>query len=469
MPAIYPIATSRVSDSLIQARLISQFEFDNQELARLQDQVSTGYRISTPSQDAPAAIRAITLQRWLEQKEQAKVNLETTNSFISASDTALTGATDLLNYVQSVALSAIDTTATVEQRRVLRTEVERALQQFLDIGNRQFRGRYLFAGSQTTTQPFELQGQYVAYRGNLTRLQNFADVDYLSDTNISGADAFGAISAEVRGTADLNPILTESTKLSDLREGRGITRGSIQISDGTHTSIVDLSSATTIRDVIQRIEARPPAGREINVTLSRDGLILQLDDGGGGNLTITEVPGGTTASDLGIYNPTGSGTAPFQGRDLDPRLTLLTRLDQILGSRASARIESAGQSNDIRIEAVQNGAAYNGVTVQFINSAASGDQALASYDAGTQTLTIDVSPDVTRAATVVAAINGTGAFTATLDDKLDALNDGNGLIDVTATAVTSGGAGEDFDAAAGLRIENAGEVHTFNFAGAETI
>ncbi|MGE0760266.1 MAG: flagellin, partial [Pirellulaceae bacterium] len=82
---------------------------------------------------------------------------------------------------------------------------------------------------------------------------------------------------------------------------------------------------------------------------------------------------------------------------------------------------------------------------------------------------IDVSPDVTRAATVVAAINGTGAFTATLDDKLDALNDGNGLLDVTATAVTSGGAGEDFDAAAGLRIENAGEVHTFNFAGAETI
>src|SRR6185436_18732658 len=107
MPAIYPIATTRISDALIQARLISQFDFDQTELLRIQDQISTGYRISAPSQDAPAAIRAITLQRLLDHKQQAKVNLNTTQSFVSATETALVGANDLLSHVKALALRSI--------------------------------------------------------------------------------------------------------------------------------------------------------------------------------------------------------------------------------------------------------------------------------------------------------------------------------------------------------------------------
>src|SRR5262245_35182651 len=124
MPAIYPIVTARVSESLIQARLLSQLEFDDNDLVRLQDQISTGYRCSTPSQDASAAIRSVTLQRWLEQKQQAKTNLAANNSFVSATDTALTGATDLLNHVKTVALSAIDSTNSPERVAVLRNEVD---------------------------------------------------------------------------------------------------------------------------------------------------------------------------------------------------------------------------------------------------------------------------------------------------------------------------------------------------------
>src|SRR5687768_11886743 len=146
MPAIYPITTTRISDALVQARLLSQFDFDQHELLKLQDQISTGYRISTPSQDAPSAIRAITLQRLMEQKQQARVNLNTTDSFVNATDTSLIGVNDLLSHMKALALRSIDSTTTEEQREVLRSEVQNAVQQFLDIGNRQFRGRYLFGG-----------------------------------------------------------------------------------------------------------------------------------------------------------------------------------------------------------------------------------------------------------------------------------------------------------------------------------
>ena len=59
---------------------------------------------------------------------------------------------------------------------------------------------------------------------------------------------------------DLNPALTDDTPISRAEGGRGLSLGSIQISDGTNKSIIDLSSAATIGDVVRLIEANPPDG-----------------------------------------------------------------------------------------------------------------------------------------------------------------------------------------------------------------
>jgi hypothetical protein len=104
-----------------------------------------------------------------------------------------------------------------------------------------------------------------------------------------------------------------------------------------------------------------------------------------------------------------------------------------------------------------------------VNVAAVGDQAIATYDALNNTLVIDINPGITRAATVVSAINSTGTFTAQLDDKLDGDNDGSGFVDFTASATTSGGSGENFDAASGLQIVNGGTTHLVEFSSAQTV
>lgn len=467
MPAVYPIATTRVSDALIRARLVSQFSFDQQELVKLQDQVSTGYRISTPSQDAPAAIRAITLQRLLEQKQQARVNLNTTESFINATETSLTGANDLLSNVKALALRAIDSTTTPEQREILRSEVHNAVEQFLDIGNRKFRGRFLFGGSDMETVPFEQVGQYVVYNANESQLRNYIDVDFLSDTNVTGAAAFGAISQAVQGGVDVNPILTRETRLSDLRGGRGITPGSFIISDGTNSKTVDISGATTVGDVVDLLMQTALPGRDLNVTLSGSGIVIDIDDGGGGNFTIQEVPGGTTAAELGILETNGVGTAPLDGTDLDPTLQLTTSLDDILGTRARVRATFGGDNDDLWIEAVQNGSEFNGTQVQFVAGAV-GDTASASYNSGTNTLTVQISPGVTRAVTALNAINSSGVFTARLDELDDRNNDGSDVV-TAATFTTTGGSGETFDRTSGIQIHNGGEDFVLTFDTAETV
>ncbi|HUG67946.1 MAG TPA: hypothetical protein VMM76_09345 [Pirellulaceae bacterium] len=470
MPAIYPVASGRVTEQLTQARLQSQFNFDRLALVRLQDQLSTGIRLSVPSADAPAAARTITLQRLLEQKQQAITTVNTTSSYVAATDSALARVSELLTSIRASALSAVDSTNSEGERRIIAEEVNRALEQLIDVGNQRFRGRYLFAGSNSTQVPFELQGANVVYQGNEIDLKSMVDADFLLNTTVTGNEVFGAISSKVQGTADLDPILTLDTKLNSLRGGLGITKGSFIISDGMSTKTIGIASAETIGDVARLIESNPPDGRQITVRLTNNALVIDIDDAGGGNLTVREVSGGTTASQLGIFNSRGVGVEPLVGTDVAPRLELTTQLADILGTRAAVLLPSTGVNNDIFIEAAENGAHMNGVVVQVVsNGTVAADGAVATFDEVNRVLQVNVNPGTTTATTVVNAINATGQFTAQLDNKLDTDNTGSGPIQFGASGTFAGGSGVVFDKESGIQIVNGGQTHTITFAGAETI
>jgi flagellar hook-associated protein 3 FlgL len=331
MSGVYPVPTTRSSDLHAQARLLAQLHRDQIDIQRLQAQISTGYRLLAPSDDAPAALRGMGLQRLLELKAQASVNLSTTQSYLDASDTALANVSQLLNEAKSTALGFANMAVSEPEKEVALAEIRRSIEQLVNVGNRQFRGRYLFAGARTTTQPFEFDGRQIVYRGNEGGLPSYVDLDLPYDSNVPGSEVFGTFSPGVVGTVDLNPNLTPDTRLSDLYGGEGVVPASIMLSDGSDTRIIDLSSAETIGDVADLIAANPPAGRTITATVSATGLVIDIDDAGGGNLSIREVTTGTTAEDLGILNVAGSGTAPIVGQDLNPRLRLTTPLSSLPG------------------------------------------------------------------------------------------------------------------------------------------
>jgi flagellin-like hook-associated protein FlgL len=471
MTSIIPIPTTRVSDRYVAQRLLAQIQFDEQDLLRLQTQIATGRRINLPSDDAPASVRAIGLQSLLERKAQVRINLQTSESYLSASDAALAGASNLLNEMRGIAISVTGTTSSDTQREAAAVEIERAIQQLVGIGNQQFRGRYLFAGSATTVLPFEISGDNVSYQGNERTLFTNADLNLLLDTNLTGDQVFGAISEPVRGTADLNPILTLETRLANLRGGQGIRPGSVAVSDGTNTSIVDISAAETMGDVAELLEANPPAGRTVTVDVTSTGLTVAID---GGNLTIREVGGGTTASELGILREIGLGAIPIVGTDVNPQLTLTTSLRDILGVRAQATITSLGSKNDLVFEAAVRGPALNGVTISYVDGGiGTAGNETAVYDALAGTLTVTIESGVSTANQIIAAVNAEGTFTARVNPR-EPDNDGAGLVlatasDPTATAVTAGGSGIEFDQGSGLQIVNGDDTYTISIATAETV
>lgn len=472
MAAITPIPSSRVSDLFMRQRLLGQLRVDQSTLLRLQTQLSTGQRIENPSEDAPAALRAAALQSLLERKAQVQTNLSVSQSYLGVTDSAVSQASSLIAEARGIALASIGTAAGATVKETAALQLDQILRQMIDIGNQQFRGRYLFSGSDTTQRPFELLDGAVAYRGDAETILSYSDIDVLFETNVHGDSMFGAISDAVQAGVDLNPRLTANTRLRDLHGGRGIGLGSVSISNGTVTSVVDIGTAETVGDVAGLLERSLP---NLRVDITATGLNLQLTSAG--DLTVKEVSGGTTASELGVLRELGSGPGPIVGTDLNPQLTKTTPLRDILGVRATARLPLPGANNDLLFESALRGPAFNDVTVTFVDGGAgtAGSEA-AVYDASNplaKTLIVTIEHGVSTAQQVVAAVNAEGTFTASLNAD-DETNLGTGSVPATAleplaTATTAGGAGIEFDQASGLRIVNGGQTYTIDLSAALTV
>ncbi|GIW94982.1 MAG: hypothetical protein KatS3mg110_3023 [Pirellulaceae bacterium] len=472
---VIPVPSNRSSDLLLQARLVTQLQDHQLQLLRVQDRLSTGLRITTPSDDTVAASRAIHLQMLLEQKEKSQVTLRAANDFFKASDSVGAQMSDLLIEARGLVLGVMNSTSTDTERAAVASQLRTMVQQLVRLANSDYRGRYLFAGSRVTTIPFDFSTGFVRFQGNNRLLSGYTDGGHLVPTNATADSMIGVYSSGKLGSVDLDPVATLDTKLSDLREGKGIRLGSILVSDGTNTATVDLSKAVTLRDVVRQLEAHPPAGRKLTVRLLQNQLVLQLDDGLGGNLTVRDSNGGMTAADLGIANSLGVGSGPLVGQDLDPRLSLSTRLADILGRRAYGLLRSEGANNDLWIVARKPGeqfnnfrfhlvddsllqaapgiqpgeefaylsptavaaraalafsgsnnnliltandpgSQYNQVRIEIVNAGLIGNSATVSFDPDAKLLTIGVDAlDRTEIQTVIAAINGSSPFTASYD------------------------------------------------------
>ena len=327
-----------------------------------------------------------------------------------------------------------------------------------------------------TKLPFDYAGEFVEYRGNEKSLQNYVDLEQLFTTNLPGTEVFGGISGEVRGTTDLDPQLTEDTLLTSINGGNGIDTNaaiSINVTNGpsTTSSIIDLSGAVTIGDVIRRIEANPPAGgASIRVEIVDNGLTVTTDGRHGPHRR----SGG---------RPRGQGTRHFHA-DLRP----CRRLDgrQRSGPRGAdddaavrfvrhqgdrpAGLDQREQRHRHR-RRPRTAPTSNGVTVVYVPGGAAGSE-IVSYDSFTKTLTVQIEDGESTANDVIAAINAEGTFTAKLDGRDETSVDlaGTGKVNINNFGiVTAGGSGTALDTASGLILTNGGDPVTLDISSAETV
>lgn len=332
--AIYP---GRISNQLMVGRLQANLKAAQQNLSKLQDQLSSGQRLTIPSDDPAAASRTLSLQRILAAKDQFKANIQTDRSFLASSESSLSSVGDALVQARQLLTAGIGDSTSLAGKQALATQASALVQQVLSAGNSQFRGRYLFAGTDTNQAPFTLRADgSVQYNGDTHSLSTqIAAGQYLS-ANVDGQSGLGALSPAFG--SDINPALTLGTSLGDLHGGTGVVPQQIVItlsSVGTPQT-VDLSGARTLGDVKTRIEnALGASNITVAINAAKDGLQITPATG---TVTIADSASGNTAARLGIL---GNGAA-ITGGNLEPQVTGYTNLADLNGGTGIGSTSGTG-------------------------------------------------------------------------------------------------------------------------------
>lgn len=329
--AINPINVSRVTSTLRTDAMLTSLRRNTLELFLEQNRLSIGRQFLAPSENPRAAARALNLNEILDQQSQLVTNIRHGANTLDATDSAMAEVSALIIDAQSVASQNIGSLSSPDERKAAAEIIAAIRNQLVAVGNRTFEGRYLFAGRRTNEQPFVETLNGVRYRGDHGDILARTDINEQLPINLPGSVLFGAVSNAVAPFVDLDPALTEATRIEDLvgAAHQGVFLGSFQIvEEGGSTVTVDITGADTLGDVVNLINAAAEeAGAGFTASLSATGLVVSP---GGAQISIRDIATGTTARDLGIVSLTPSGAA-INGIDLGVQLTRTTRLEHLAG------------------------------------------------------------------------------------------------------------------------------------------
>ncbi len=161
----------RISTRQIYTQGVEAFQQQQQKLAKLQQQISTGVRVTKPSDDPAAASKILELEQSVSLNLQYQTNINLAEQRLNLQDSVLANYDNLLIRVRELAIQANNAPVDATSRNAIAAELDERLNELLSLANTiDANGDHLFAGYQNNTAPFTSatigSRDYVAFNGD---------------------------------------------------------------------------------------------------------------------------------------------------------------------------------------------------------------------------------------------------------------------------------------------------------------
>lgn len=181
---------------------------------KTQEQITTGNRILTPSDDPVASVRLLQLEQQQNVLGQYKENLTAANNALTQEEVTLNSVNTVLQRVRELAVEAGNGSRSAADLKSIAAELAEREEELYGLMNtKNARGEYLFSGFQGKSQPFVRAGDgSYSYQGDegQRKLQVASSVDLAISDN--GKKIFqNIINADRLDSAISNPIPAGST------------------------------------------------------------------------------------------------------------------------------------------------------------------------------------------------------------------------------------------------------------------
>jgi flagellar hook-associated protein 3 FlgL len=148
-----------------------------ERLADAQQKISTGRRLSSPSDDPGNIMQSLSLRSTLDNIDQYQRNVEDARGFLVSTDSALERAATLLRKARTTVLQSASNTLGQDTLQLLANEVGLMYHQMALSANSMYGSRFIFSGQRTNIQPFTDQGNGYVYQGG-TAHNNDEEIKY---------------------------------------------------------------------------------------------------------------------------------------------------------------------------------------------------------------------------------------------------------------------------------------------------
>ncbi len=198
----------RISTRMLQDSALRSIRGNQETLARLQEQATTGRRVRTVSDDPGAATQIMRAEAEARDFEQFRLNGIEASTRMGTEDVVLTSARDLLKQASGLAVGVASRDPADPERQAMAAAIGQLRQELVAFGNTRVGNEYIFGGASSTTPPFQADGTYV---GDDVVRQIEIDRGVLIPTNHAGDSVF---SSALQGLADLEQELRTGTQAS---------------------------------------------------------------------------------------------------------------------------------------------------------------------------------------------------------------------------------------------------------------
>lgn len=186
----------RISTAMMYQQNMRGITNSQSEWLRYGEQMSTGKRVTKPSDDPIAASQAVVLSQAQAQNSQYALARTFATQKISLEENVLGQVTTAIQSAQEKIVYAGNGTLSDDDRASLATDLEGIRNQILNLANStDGNGRYIFAGYKTDSAPFSDVAGKITYGGGDTAVVQSVDASRSMTVGHLGSEIFESLTS----------------------------------------------------------------------------------------------------------------------------------------------------------------------------------------------------------------------------------------------------------------------------------
>lgn len=236
----------RITEGIIANTILSNLQLGQQRLEQLQQQASSGLKVSTPGDDPIAAQQVLQLKGLVLDNEQYARNITTGNAWLTQTDSAMADMGNVVTRAQEIALEMANGTYSNSDRANAAGEVRQLKNELIQLGNSQVAGKYIFGGYVSDKAPFDTVSG--AFSGTDDAVNMEVDHGAYVAINYSGGKLLSGSGGGVNILGELDRLSTALTT----NDVSGI-KGTLPVLEGARNQI--LAARTDVGARLNRVES----------------------------------------------------------------------------------------------------------------------------------------------------------------------------------------------------------------------